>query len=1068
GSPQLWAVPPIIARADLRFSDSSLLLVEAGGDRYRFSKVELRHQMRGERHYLSGSLQLPLRVGERFEVAAVVAGRSVATGVASGWSGSFYLRGESLETTPFTPVLNSHLAAYGIALGDGQVGGEFWGEVYSGDLTRLQGHFNSRGLSLRGEQRDLPLPPLAGDLLWAGDINGGKLRLQQLRSTGDGAEEILLPTTLALDYGEGQFGLALDRLDLALLNRYRSLLAERSPQWAGYRLAGVLRNFSTRIDGGALISLTTRFQALAVDSEKGLLLSGMSGRAGWRDSRLELQLDGESVALGLGDYYSQPLLLNRLQGMLWGQFRTGVDPGSGGDWHLWSNGLELASGDLDATLAGGVEFREEGGPQFDLVADFQAKRTDRLSTLIPDRFFGPDLTRWLRSALPGKGRVGDGWFQLQGAADRFPYLRHEGIFKVSLAARGVDLHYDPHWPQLSRLDGDLLFSGRSLWISGWRGQVLAGDITRARVHIANFERPELKVEATVQLRGRDLVTALHETPLRDWTGDIFKEASAEGEAELTLRLDLPLYLPLAQMERQLQLEGALTLNQMRLKLLPELTFDQLQGTLSFYRDHLSAEAVTAELFGGPVTLNIQPLSAAWQTRIEAQGVAEMAELSPLSPQGQWWPQLAGKVEWRGGIDLYPEEPEFAVLQLHSDLVALRSSLPHPLRKEGGVAWPSVLEYRFNRDGEGALALTLGEKLQLKAADVTGDRLPPRLHLHLGPGEATLPREEEVVVSGTLGTEPLQPVLWYSLLNDGDSQGLEYASPITIDLQQLRLQFPAQEGDSGGEQPWRLPRVRVDIRQFEVNERRLGRARLELLPEGERQLLHSLTLDSDALLLQGSGVWAPGSGSELNLTLKSDHFARLLDDLKVEHLFSKGVGQMGGRVHWSGSPLDFSWQRLRGSLNFQLKDSVLQGLNSNTGRVIGFFSLRALPQHLFLDFSSLKDEITFSEIGGDVQFENGNAVTRNMVMKSIPANILLTGRVGVVKEDLDIVYTVVPNISDTVPVAGALAMGPQVGAILLVLQKLFEKDINGATMVQYRAQGGWDAPVVRKLKREEMQ
>ena len=67
-----------------------------------------------------------------------------------------------------------------------------------------------------------------------------------------------------------------------------------------------------------------------------------------------------------------------------------------------------------------------------------------------------------------------------------------------------------------------------------------------------------------------------------------------------------------------------------------------------------------------------------------------------------------------------------------------------------------------------------------------------------------------------------------------------------------------------------------------------------------------------------------------------------------------------------------------------------------------------------------------------------------------------------RRDFDQQIAVVPNVSDTVSVAGALAWGPQVAAVLLVLQKVFQSDIDAATMTRYELTGSWSDPKLTRL------
>jgi uncharacterized protein YhdP len=59
--------------------------------------------------------------------------------------------------------------------------------------------------------------------------------------------------------------------------------------------------------------------------------------------------------------------------------------------------------------------------------------------------------------------------------------------------------------------------------------------------------------------------------------------------------------------------------------------------------------------------------------------------------------------------------------------------------------------------------------------------------------------------------------------------------------------------------------------------------------------------------------------------------------------------------------------------------------------------------------------------------------------------------------------VVPNVSDTATVVSALAWGPQVAAVVVLLQEIFKSDIGAATMTRYRITGSWEKPVIKRIE-----
>ena len=76
---------------------------------------------------------------------------------------------------------------------------------------------------------------------------------------------------------------------------------------------------------------------------------------------------------------------------------------------------------------------------------------------------------------------------------------------------------------------------------------------------------------------------------------------------------------------------------------------------------------------------------------------------------------------------------------------------------------------------------------------------------------------------------------------------------------------------------------------------------------------------------------------------------------------------------------------------------------------------------------------------------------------------MSGRTGLVAQDYDQKVVVTPRVSGSIPVAGALAGGPVVGAALLVAQQLVGKEVDRMTRYQYAVTGNWDDPVFTREK-----
>ena len=176
--------------------------------------------------------------------------------------------------------------------------------------------------------------------------------------------------------------------------------------------------------------------------------------------------------------------------------------------------------------------------------------------------------------------------------------------------------------------------------------------------------------------------------------------------------------------------------------------------------------------------------------------------------------------------------------------------------------------------------------------------------------------------------------------------------------------------------------------------------------------------------------------------------------------------------WNGSPMDFQMKNLNGQLSMSIEEGQFLEIEPKAGRLFGLLSIQALPRRLSLDFADLFDEgFAFDTIKGNFNLENGQAYTNDLQMIGPSGNIMISGRTGLVTEDYDQIATVIPKVSDSLPVASALfgPVGVGVGAVLFVAGELFESiptNIDKILTQQYSIKGSWEDPEINKINSEQ--
>ncbi|HVF17074.1 MAG TPA: YhdP family protein [Steroidobacteraceae bacterium] len=300
-------------------------------------------------------------------------------------------------------------------------------------------------------------------------------------------------------------------------------------------------------------------------------------------------------------------------------------------------------------------------------------------------------------------------------------------------------------------------------------------------------------------------------------------------------------------------------------------------------------------------------------------------------------------------------------------------------------------------------------------------------------------------------------------------------PLTIDLDRLIVtNTPKDGGDQAAKSSQRDPRawpsLRVHIGDMHIENHPIGG--LDLLtrrvPEGMR--IDALTIAQDAVQAEASGDWLIGpSGERSSLIAKitSSDVRATLKALNYTEFMEAEKAEVSAQLAWPGGFDSSLAKRASGTITVSAEAGQLLTLQPGAGRVLGLFSVAALPRRLSLDFSDLTEKgLSFDTIHGDFEMRDGNAFTSNLLLRGPAAEIGVAGRTGLASQDFDQTAVVTGNLGASIPVAGALAGGPALGAALLLFSQVFKEPLKGIARGYYRIKGTWDEPVVERVDAAE--
>ena len=539
------------------------------------------------------------------------------------------------------------------------------------DLVRLEGRVTGRRLDggYEAELKHLTLatrggvalPPIDLKLAWQGPAAN---RQPQGRLSANGLDLAAMAALAA--------HLPLDDANRARLIRHapQGRLYDLKLDWTGApEASGTPRNWAIK----------SRFEGLGLTALGPVPgMSGINGRIDGNEKSGTVQLNGQRAAFQLPTVFADPIL--HLEA-----FAADLD------WKSATDGLQVKLNEVtfhNKDAAGDAKgiwrALPEGPGALDLDGRLTRGRGDAAWHYMP-LAVGEQVRDWVRTAISG-GKATETTLKLRGDLLHFPFRDGKnGIFEVRGKFSEATLRYADNWPEISDIDGELLFTGQRMLITGKSGKIFGVKLSEVRAEIADIEQAEelLTVNGKAAGATADFLRFVSDSPVGERIGRFTQEMQAEGNGELNLKLSLPL----RKLENT-RLDGSFRLDANRLtvdKNFPPIT--EVRGALRFSANHLEARGLRGLLLGAPLSVDIKT-SGEGEVLVNAAGEYSVAALRQQMPNVAVLDHLAGGTKWTGNVRI---KDKSADIMLTSNLVGLSSSLPEPFNKSASDTMPVSFE-----------------------------------------------------------------------------------------------------------------------------------------------------------------------------------------------------------------------------------------------------------------------------------------------------------------------------------------------------------------------------------------
>ncbi len=911
------------------------------------------------------------------------------------------------------PHINSDEQTHSV---NAQFTGELWGQWQQQDVATVQGHVQLAIAQLA----KLPFISETGNLHYWRSDQGYKAHIRfpdtQIQLASDGEKWQIVADRLSLKAFTGLLPVSVH--SGWLLN---AQLIGDGLQW---------RYLSGDIEQLAIAPTPTRSGVEGVYAQLAVYHA--------QDQRIHGTLISRNQPMTLtGNFWSQPIDNVYVGGRIaWQQDQTG--------WRI-SPTLQVSHQQAGVHVQGTLCYqctathKDPKQPNTDrLLVNTNAISIAAIKRYLPLGIMPDGLKTWLQNALVG-GEAGAAQLVLTGDVAQFPFDKGGGEFMVSVPIHHGVLRYQPQFPDITQLHGNLIFYNQGMRAAA-TGYTQAVKLDYAEIMLADLRHADIVVSGKSTADLKHMQTFIESSLLKKPLAALNNLFVLDGVASLDLTLQIPIHS-----KRKLAVLGDLQVKraQVQFKQTPAKV-DQVQGHIVFDEQ--------GPLFGGQLSgliekqaikikIGHQKESKTRIIIIDAESQLTPNELARLFElqQGQaylaQW-QVAGRDTWALQV-VYSLASNALTLSLQSPLRAL--SLTSPF---GGITKHQDEAYPLQIDA------ALSDKSSLVKVNL-GDDLTAELTVaHKGSGLA------------------LQKITL--LCRHPNMQGqINWSAnqPVRIALQKLNwiinkpaptdFAQPASSPSIAVARSWPAFDIKVD--RLLINGGQIGALNAVAAPTKTGYALTRFVLLGEPLTINAQGNWVQDktqSKVDVQLTITSPN-PDYIADLMARDLGITGQTKLKADLSWQGGFNHIDFNTLMGTAHVRVDKGFLQEMETGPARLLGLFSFSSLPRRLALDFTDIYVKgLAFDRLEGNFMLNAGDVVTDNLILDAPSVAAEIKGRIGITTRDYDQNILVTPRVSMALPIAGAAAGGPVVGGVLFVAERLFQKQIDQIARISYRLQGKW--------------
>jgi len=1044
----------------------------------RFKNVTLTLKNNQNRHQFNGEFTLATKdktKPKRLDLALDVYGDMLDP---IKWVGKFYANGKNIKASEwgFNPVIMD------VMVEKGNLDFELWGDWVAGELNKIEANIKAHDVVIQRLRNKAiaNVPLLSGLIKWNKDVKDWHLSIEDLQFTSDKGAWPTTQVNVAYKYNdinntkiiktEVQYCRIEDIRDLLIKSGYVedrvfNYLQHATPSGELKDIEYQETSRDNKVNEFFLSAKVTNLSLKAYEKVPGL--KGVSGEMFSNQNSGVLAINTKDAQLDFKEILANPITVGKLTGNIeWLHDDNG--------WNFSSKELQANNDDVSILTSFNLNIPESGAsPYLDLQSSLKDGKASAIKKYLPTIIMKGELKKWMDRAFVS-GLVESGGIIINGRLDTFPYKHQEGVFEAQVSAKDIELNYKRDWPHIKKGAGDVVFTRQGMQIDVKHVELLKSSANNFQVRIDDLENPLLKMKASIESNLDDVAQFSSNTFLKV-SRDFVKKSSFSGKTNIDLYIDIPLIDRLKKLY-PLNIKAKATLINANLSTAKNKLFaKKINGVINLTENSATATGLKADILGGKSEIDIftshqyggHPIRFIMQGNIDVSKTMQLFELPGYD-------KVSGHTDWQGVYTLGHTQDKIAktpLFQVVADMRDVVIDLPAPMTKAANDSIPVYMTINNVSNNDMLLHLVYGESMSFAMDIDLSDEKNAKLkrgEFRYKPGVAMLPDEEILLLSGSLRDFSMRN--WLDVLDSTSEKNKKsfFGIPVKVAMDNLHLAKAKDLPSRKPSDPRELPTFEGEIAHFEYDTFPYGKFKFKTVNEKGGMNLKRFTITSPYIDVVGSAYWhyhPKHQSTELTMKITSTDYGNLLTSLGFASIIENGNANFSGDFNWKGGFGNFEWGILNGVITMDITNGVFTKVDAGAGRLLGLLSIESLPG-MILSGDAFKTGFNFDRIVGVYEILDGNAYSDNVSISGPAANILVTGRTGIVARDFNHYLTVVPNVSGTLPLTSGFLFGPQVGAVVYFFKKLFGSGIDESSQRIYHLTGTWDKPITTRIDKND--